>query len=125
KQSASNQCRYTSLPAKKVPAYLKDSVLERCDLINTGPFLVSGYSVVVNLGATGDSTAPNLVRQYIVNEMVKHKWGSSLSGIRMPSPEAALRDPRVAIVQVDGYLPPGVRKGQRFDVQVSALAESN
>jgi hypothetical protein len=29
-----------------------------------------------------------------------------------PTPEEALRDPRNAIVQVDGYLPPGVRKGR-------------
>lgn len=125
KKSAPVQPRYTTLPAKNVPAFLKDTVLERCDLTNTEPFLVSGYSVAANLAGTGDSTAPNLVRQYIVNEMVKHKWGSTLSGIRMPSPEQALRDPRVAIVQVDGYLPPGARRGQRFDVQVSALADSN
>jgi hypothetical protein len=116
--------RYATLPPKKVPAVFKDSLLERCDLINTEPFLVSGYSVAVNVDG-GDGQAPNLVRQYIVNEMVKHKWGSTLSGIRMPSPEQALRDPRVAIVQVDGYLAPGARKGQPFDVQVSALPESN
>ncbi len=117
--------RYKELPAKKVPLVFKDSVLERCDLTNTEPFLVSGYSVVVNLAGTGDSVAPNKVREYIYNEMIKHKWGSSLSGVKMPSADMALRDPRVAIVQVDGYLPPGVRKGQPFDVQVSALPESN
>jgi hypothetical protein len=27
-------------------------------------------------------------------------------------------------VQVDGYLPPGVRRGQRFDIQVSALPKT-
>ena len=117
--------RYKELPAKKVPVVFKDSVLERCDLTNTEPFLVSGYSVVVNLAGTGDSVAPNKVREYIYNEMIKHKWGSSLSGVKMPSADMALRDPRVAIVQVDGYLPPGTRKGQPFDVQVSALPESN
>ena len=116
--------RYATLPLKKVPPVFKDSLLERCDLMNTEPFLVSGYSVAVNVDG-GDGQAPNLVRQYIVNEMVKHKWGSTLSGIRMPTPEQALRDPRVAIVQVDGYLAPGARKGDPFDVQVSALPESN
>lgn len=115
---------YRTLAAKKVPAFLKDTILEKCDLTNIEPFLVSGYGLVSNLNNTGDSQAPNAVRDYMVKEMVKHKWGSSLSGIKTPSPEEALRDPRNAIVQVDGYLPPGVRKGQRFDVQVSALPDS-
>ena len=117
--------RYATLPAKQVPPLFKDTVLEKCDLINTEPFLVSGYGVVANLANTGASEAHNLVRQYIVKEMDKHKWGSSLIGIKMPDPMEALKDPRLAIVQVDGYLPPGVRKGQRFDIQVSALPESS
>src|SRR5688572_21344878 len=117
--------RYVALPAKKVPEVFKDTVYEKCDLINTEPFLVSGYGFVSNLNGTGDTIAPNAVREYMVKEMIKHKWDSSLSGVRTPTPEEALRDPRNAIVQVDGYLPPGVRKGQRFDIQVSALPDNN
>ncbi|MEA2707736.1 MAG: hypothetical protein QOF78_337 [Phycisphaerales bacterium] len=116
--------RYTALPQKKVPDVFKDTVYEKCDLVNTEPFLVSGYGFVSNLNGTGDSAAPNAVREYMVKEMIKHKWDSSLSGIRTPTPEEALRDPRNAIVQVDGYLPPGVRKGQRFDIQVSAIPDN-
>jgi hypothetical protein len=116
--------RYTSLPAKKVPAVFKDTVYEKCDLINTEPFLVNGYGFVSNLSNTGSCEAPNAVREYMVKEMIKHKWDSRLIGIRTPTPEEAMRDPRNAIVQVDGYLPPGIRKGQRFDVQVGALADS-
>ncbi len=116
---------YPTLPPKNVPVVFKNSLLERCDLSNTDMFQVSGYGLVVNLAGTGDSQAPNLVRNYIVELMVKHKWGSSLSGIAMPTPEQALRDPRVAIVQVDGLLPPGVRQGQPFDVQVSAMPNGN
>ena len=117
--------RYSSLPAKKVPDVFKDSILEKCDLIRTEPFLVSGYGLVVNLNNTGDTKAPNAVREYIVKEMDKHKWGSSLVGIKTPQPIEALRDPRLAIVQVDGYLPPGIRRGQRFDIQVSALPDND
>ena len=91
--------RYAKLPKKKVPAFLQDTILEQCDLINTEPFLVSGYSVVVNLDNTGDGSAPNLVREYIVKEMFKHRWNSPSSGINMPPPEQALRDPRVAMRQ--------------------------
>jgi hypothetical protein len=117
--------RYSALPQKKVPAVFKDTVYEKCDLINTEPFLVSGYGFVSNLNGTGDSSAPNAVREYMVKEMIKHKWDSSLTTFRTPTPEEALRDPRNAIVQVDGYLPPGVRKGQRFDIQVSAIPDNN
>ncbi len=117
--------RYTLLPQKKVPDVFKDTIYEKCDLINTEPFLVSGFGFVSNLNGTGDSAAPNQVREYMVKEMIKHKWDSSLTNLRTPTPEEALRDPRNAIVQVDGYLPPGVRKGQKFDIQVSALADNN
>src|SRR4051812_17432483 len=68
------QPRYKELPAKQVPEFLQDTILARCDLTNTEPFLVSGYSVAVNLAGTGSSEAPNLVREYIYNEMIKHKW---------------------------------------------------
>ena len=117
--------RYTALPPKKVPDVFKDTVYEKCDLINTEPFLVSGYGFVSNLNGTGDTTAPNAVREYMVKEMIKHKWDSSLISLRTPTPEQALQDPRNAIVQVDGYLPPGVRKGQKFDIQVSAIEGNN
>ena len=117
--------RYTALPQKKVPEVFKDTIYEKCDLINTEPFLVSGYGFVSNLNGTGDTTAPNAVREYMVKEMIKHKWDSSLISFRTPTPEEALRDPRNAIVQVDGYLPPGVRKGQKFDIQVSAIEGNN
>src|SRR5687768_15999088 len=93
---------YDTLPAKNVPVVFKDTIMARCDLLYTEPFLVSGYGLVVNLDNTGSSVAPNLVREYIHDLMVKRKFGSSLSGVPTPSPEAALRDPRVAIVQVDG-----------------------
>src|SRR5688500_10397096 len=40
---------YETLPEKRVPAVFKDTILARCDLIRTEPFLASGYGVVVNL----------------------------------------------------------------------------
>src|SRR6188472_4417882 len=73
--------RYTTLPGKKVPAAFKDTIYEKCDLINTEPFLVSGFGFVSNLNGTGDSAAPNAVREYMVKEMIKHKWDSSLTNV--------------------------------------------
>ena len=115
---------YATLPPRKVPDFLKGTVLEKCDLINTDGFPISGYGLVVNLADTGGTQAPNRVREYMVNQMINRKIGSRLTSVTTPQAEEMLRDPRVAIVRVDGFLPPGSRKGQPFDVQVSALPES-
>src|SRR4029078_8815518 len=63
--------RYTALPAKKVPEFLKGTIFEQCYLLYTEPYIISGYGLAVNLDGTGDSVAPNRVREYIVNEMIK------------------------------------------------------
>jgi hypothetical protein len=118
--------RYATLKPKNVPPLFKDTLLERCMLLDTEPYLVNSFGVVANLHGTGDSVAPNAVRDYIVKQMLVHGISSHLiPGMSGIQPEQILRDPRFAIVQVDGYLPPGVRKGQQFDVQVSAIPGSN
>src|SRR6478752_6018135 len=58
--------RYETLRPRVLPEVFKDTILERCMLINTDPYLVNGFGVVANLHGTGDSTAPNAVRDYIV-----------------------------------------------------------
>src|SRR5262249_19241925 len=85
--------RYPQLPLRKVPPYMKNTILERAELGDDRPYLVSGFGLVANLNGTGNSDAPNAVREYIIKEMAKHKWGSKLlpTGPAI-SPEAALRD---------------------------------
>jgi hypothetical protein len=120
-----NQTRYERLEAKQMPVYLRGTVLEQADLYGTEPFHISGFGLVVNLRESGDSTAPMAVREYMIRQMVKHGFGSRLvPGYERRQPEEVLRDPRVAIVRVDGFVPPGAREGDRFDVTVSALAQS-
>jgi hypothetical protein len=117
--------RYTNLPAVKIPEFMQGTVYERAELANAEPFAVSGYGLVVNLRGTGNSNAPTAVRDYMLREMVKHGIGTHrIAGYEKVQPEEMLRDPRVAIVRVDGYIPPGAREGQMFDVQVSALEQS-
>ena len=116
---------YAELPEKQVPTFLKGTVIAVADLGNTEPAPVSGYGLVANLDGTGDSTAPNAVRDYMEKEMLKHRFGSeTLPGMSDVTPQRILRDPRFAIVRVDGFLPPGIRRGEHFDVHVSALPES-
>ncbi|MGH7213246.1 MAG: flagellar basal body P-ring protein FlgI [Tepidisphaeraceae bacterium] len=118
--------RYADLGPKQVPSYLNDTIYQRTDLQNTEGYLVTGYGLVVRLLGTGDSTAPLLVKDYIIKEMVKHGFGSKLMpGMENFTPEDVLRSGTSAIVQVTGYLPPGARAGQNFDVVAMALPQSN
>ncbi len=119
--------RYAALPPKDVPAFLKDTIFEYVDLTANEAAQVSGYAVIANINGTGNNGPyPFAVREFMIRQMVKRGIGSSRSeGDARIQPEEMLRDPRVAIVRVDGFIPPGAREGQRFDVQVSALPGSN
>jgi len=119
--------RYASLPPKPVPAYMKNTIFERVDMVDAEPLPLSGYGIVARLKGTGDNKVlPTAVRDYVIKQMVRKGIGSKL----MPppydtmSPEEMLRDPTISVVRVDAFLPPGARKGDMFDVQVSALPES-
>jgi len=119
--------KYSVLPPiPNLPDVFRNTVLEKAQTQNLSPLLVSNYSLVVNLDNTGDSTAPTPVREYIIKEMAKRGFGSANApGMEGLDPEKVLNDKRVAIVRVDGLIPVGARKGQPFDVQVSALETGN
>ncbi len=117
-----------ALPPKEVPEFLKGTILQYSDLINTEPMRVSGYGLVVNLSGTGDTFAPRNVLRYMRSEMEKHGFGNpNLNGYEKMNPDLVLNDPlkRTAIVRVDAYLPAGAKKNQPIDVQVSALENNN
>jgi flagellar basal body P-ring protein FlgI len=119
--------RYPTLEPRVVPDYLQDTVLQYTDLAGTEPFPVSGYGLVVHLHGTGGSRVPTPVRDYMIKELARHDFGSIASG--WESPEAVLNSRNVAIVRVDGVIPPGARAGTDwstwFDVRVSIPSESD
>lgn len=119
--------KYTPLPKREVPQWLVGSLYEQVDLTTTEPFRVSNFGLVVLKHPTGDAqTVPNLVREYMLREMQKRGYGSkNLPGFENATPEVVLRDPHYAIVRVDAFIPPGAYTGQRIDVQVSALDDTN
>ena len=119
--------RYEVLPPKKVPDWLRDSVLEQADLLGTESQVVNNFGLVVNLQGTGDARKiPNNVREYMLNELTKRGFGSAnQQGFERVTPERVLNDNRAAVVRVDALIPPGARKGQRIDVQVSALENND
>ena len=91
---------------------MHNTIWEKVDVGNTQKYQVTGFGLVVNLDNTGDTTAPTAVREYVIKLMLKHGYGSKLNpGYENQSPERVLRDKRVAIVQVIGELPAGIREG--------------
>ncbi|MDB5324119.1 MAG: flgI [Phycisphaerales bacterium] len=119
---------YTNIGLRTgLPAYLKDTVLERSDLSNTGVLAVSSYGLVVNLRYSGDSnTTPTAVREWMIKEMYRHGFGGHrIPGYQEMTPERALADKRNSIVIAGAFIPPGARIGQRVDAYCQALPQSN
>lgn len=114
--------RYANRGKRPVPEFMKGTIYETADLENDSPFLISGWGLVVNLDGTGGSDqVPNVVKAYMVKEMERKGFGSML----MPTytkvdPGLVLHDKNAAVVAVYGWLPPGARKGQWFDIALKA-----
>ncbi len=109
----------------KMPAYLKGTIKDLVVVNNTGDFPVTSYGLVSGLRGSGDSTAPTIVRDWMVKEMSRHGLGRESFGYGHVSPEQMLSDPRVAIVGVVGNIPPGARRGDRIDIGVQAMPGNN
>ncbi|GAB4137056.1 MAG: hypothetical protein Tsb009_04410 [Planctomycetaceae bacterium] len=70
---------------------------------------LQGVGLVVGLNGTGGDPPPSVYRSELLKEMRKRK---------VYKPNQILRSPNTAMVVVRAYLPPLVRKGDRFDVEV-------
>ena len=72
-------------------------------------------ALVTGLAGTGSDPAPNAQRQSLIADM-------QARGV--VEPNSLLASPTTSLVWVHGYLPPGVRRGDRFDVHVEVPADS-
>ncbi len=70
---------------------------------------LESIALVTNLDNTGSDPPPSTQRQRLLEEMQSHEVRNA---------DQVLADPRNAMVIVRGYLPPGVQKGETFDVEV-------
>lgn len=70
---------------------------------------LESIALVTNLDNTGSDPPPSPQRQRLLEEMQSHEVRNA---------DQILADPRNAMVIVRGYLPPGVQKGDTFDVEV-------
>lgn len=111
-------------PTYTGPAFLHGTVGSMTRLRGSGPQLVSGYGLVVNLQGTGSAEVPAFLRQWLINEMRKRGVGSAALGTGQMTPERMLASLDTAVVQVQGLIPPGATKGTRFDVLVTSLPQT-
>jgi flagellar basal body P-ring protein FlgI len=96
-----------------VPEYLRDTVGEVARFAGREGVSVQGYGFVTGLDGTGTKVMPPGIRQQIIDMMRRHKV-SDVTEI--------LSSPDNAVVMVMGIIPPGLAKGEAFDLEVHAVS---
>lgn len=76
---------------------------------------VEAVALVTNLDGTGEDPPSSPQRAALLDEMSRR---------RVEKPNAVLRSPDTALVLLRGYLPPGVQKGDKFDIEVRTPSRS-
>lgn len=71
---------------------------------------LEGAGLVVGLDGTGEDPPPSLIRQTVLEDMKRRG---------VPNPSKLLKSPNIAVVTVLAFLPPLIREGEHFDVEVS------
>ncbi|MCH2182153.1 MAG: flagellar basal body P-ring protein FlgI [Mariniblastus sp.] len=78
---------------------------------------VEGIGLVSSLDGTGSNPAPSGQRDHLVTEL---KSNEDLS-----DPKEAIASENTSMVLIKGLLPPGIKKGERFDVEVRLMPKSD
>ncbi len=78
-------------------------------------FKVENVGLVTNLLGTGSDPLSSGHRATLLGEMQSHK---------VDSPNRLLASPNTSLVLVRGFIPPGAKKGDRFDVEVYLPSQS-
>lgn len=97
----------------KKPEYLGETVGQRAFFTGADSVPVQGIGLVTGLNGTGSRTHPPGLRSRILKIMMQH---------RVPNAVTVLSDPNTAVVYISGYLPPGAREGDRFDLFLVAAS---
>jgi flagellar basal body P-ring protein FlgI len=77
---------------------------------------VERAALVTGLRGTGSDPPPNAQRQLLL---------ADIQARGVVEPNALLASPTTALVWVHGYLPPGVRRGDRFDIHVEVPPDTD
>ena len=87
----------------------RDSVGDYISINGLGMITLEGVGLVTGLDGTGGDPRPSQFRMSLLKDMQRRD---------VPDPKALLRSTRTALVIVRAYLPPLIRKGESFDVEV-------
>ncbi len=85
------------------------SVGDYISISGLGMITLEGVGLVMGLDGTGGDPRPSPFRMSLLKDMQRRG---------VPDPKALLRSPKTALVIVRAYLPPLIRKGDPFDVEV-------
>ncbi|HEV7223686.1 MAG TPA: flagellar basal body P-ring protein FlgI, partial [Pirellulales bacterium] len=114
-------CSATSIlrsqsPEEHVPGSDTKLVGDVAMPIGLNAYQVEAIGLVTGLEGTGSDPQPSAQKSLLLDEMKKR-------GVQ--NPQQILSSPDTEIVLVRAYLRPGIQKGEHFDVEVRALAQSD
>jgi flagellar basal body P-ring protein FlgI len=110
---------------RQVPDVLRGTLASEAQINGASPVAVSGLGLVVGLDGTGGGPYPAAVISTMERELAIRGISANEPGpLAGMSPRAILNDKNVAVVVVEGLMPPGVPQGANFDVRVRALPGS-
>jgi len=107
-----------------LPAHVAGTVSQYATLLGGAEMPVRGYGVVVGLGQNGSAEVPPHLIEELRQYLLRQDLGSWLKGLSDLTPSRFLRDLGTAVVLVEAVIPPGAPVGERLDVGVSALPQS-
>lgn len=111
-------------PTYHGPEYLRGAIGSMTTVRGLEPTLVAGYGLVTHLNHTGSPDVPPELRQWMLEELAKRGFGQHLSGYAHLQPAEVLASDTTAVVLVEGVIPVGAVEGDRFDLMVSALPQT-
>ena len=88
-----------------------------CRVYGLGYAKVEGIGLAVALRDTGSNPKPGAQREYLIQELSSKKLDIDI--------ESLLSGTDTELVLMKGLLPPGVRKGQKFDIEVGTLGTTD
>lgn len=86
-------------------SYIADQV----NIAGMHPIMVEGVGLVTRLDGTGEDPAPSLWRTTLLEDMKRRS---------VEKPEQLLRSPNTALVLIRAAIPPVIKYGERFDVEI-------
>ncbi len=107
-------------------APLSGTIGERCYLEGLSSTFVQGYGMVAGLPGTGSGQCPETLRKQITETIAKYEHLYGPKGQKKYFSASAIIDSKdTAVVKVQGYIPGGALKGERFDLFVRALPDTS